>query len=307
MINQVDLSGSREIWVRAYSANTLHVPFLTHQWHVNWKEILGTATEPFYFVINDDILAPFVKEEGTVFFSGGEEGSDYLDIIGPDDKKKSAWTELIPYCKNQHINRLVLRNIPENSPTLQFFQTIPSAVIEKEDTTPKMPLPGSWEAYVESLDRKDRHELERKTRKFEREHEGAVFTESADSAHDIEILLDLMEKDEDKRKFLTPAMKEFFRRTAATFADSISLLTVNIGGQHASATMAFKNHDGYYLYNSGFDKNNFPNAGFYAKAMSVRHAIEEGRKEYNFLQGHERYKYELGGKDFFVYKITLNL
>ena len=133
MINQVDLNGSKEAWDHAYSANSLHVPFLTHQWHVNWKEILGVATQPLYLEINGDVIAPLVRDQGTAFFSGGEEGSDYLDLIGPDDKKKSAWTELIPYCKNQHVDRLALRNVPENSPTLQFFQTIPSAVIEKDE------------------------------------------------------------------------------------------------------------------------------------------------------------------------------
>lgn len=307
MINQVDLTKLEPAWDRAYTNNFLHVPFLNYQWHVNWKKILGTSYEQHYLEIDGDIIAPFVSQDKTIYFSGGEEGADYLDIVGPADKKKSAWDGIMPYLKSNHMTQLILRNIPEGSPTIDFFKNLRPAIIEKEDTTPTMQLPATWEAYIKSLDRKDRHELERKMRKFEREHIDAVVEESDNPGRDIEILLYLMKKDEDKQAFLRPEMERFFKTTAITFADSISLLFVSIGDKKIAATLSFIVDNVLYLYNSGFDKECCANAGFYLKAASVKRATEHGLKSYNFLQGDERYKYELGGKDFFVYKITCEL
>lgn len=78
-------------------------------------------------------------------------------------------------------------------------------------------------------------------------------------------------------------------------------------GKPAAATLSFIEDGVSFLYNSGFDRECCQNAGFYLKTMSIKRAIENGLKEYNFLQGSERYKYDLGGKDFFVYTIYLRL
>ncbi len=307
MINQVDLAEAKVVWDRAYKKNPLHVPFFTHLWHTNWKEILGAPFQPMYLIIDDEIMAPFVTDGEKAFFSGGEEIGDYLDIIGPEEKKQHAWQEIIAYLKNRHIPSVSLRNVPENSPTVSFFRNQPSAKVEKEDTTPKLAVPDSWEKFIESLDRKSRHELERKIRKFEREHVDTQVIESDNVPNDIDKLLTLMEKDPDKKAFLTPDMKTFFKKTAVTFAEHISLLFVTMGDKTAASTFSFVEDNNIYLYNSGFDKECCANAGFYLKAINVKRAIENRRVEYNFLQGDERYKYELGGKDFLVYSIQFQL
>ena len=61
------------------------------------------------------------------------------------------------------------------------------------------------------------------------------------------------------------------------------------------------------LYNSGFDKEKYDSVGLYIKALNIKQAIAHGKKTYNFLQGNERYKYELGAHDFFVYTIEMKL
>jgi lipid II:glycine glycyltransferase (peptidoglycan interpeptide bridge formation enzyme) len=113
-----------------------------------------------------------------------------------------------------------------------------------------------------------------------------------------------MEKHEDKKNFLTVDIKSFFRSIAKTFRTDISMLLLTINGVVIAATFSFITDSVYYLYNSGFDNTLYPNAGFYLKAMSIKRAIEKGYTVYNFLQGDERYKYELGAKDFYVYSIT---
>jgi len=307
MIKQITLAESKSIWEKAYRENSLHVPFLTHAWHVDWSGVFGDEYTPMYLVVDDHIIAPFVVKDGIARFSGGEEGADYLDVIGPENLKESAWPQILGFLKEHSMSSLLLRNLPENSPTISFFRKNPSAKIEKEDSTPHFPLPATWEAYVESLDRKSRHELERKIRKFEREHIDAQINESTNPARDIEILLELMAKDPEKKIFLTPQMQTFFRQIAKTQADKISLLSITMGDKKAAATLSFVEDTITYLYNSGFDRECCANAGFYLKAMSIKMAIEKHLSIYNFLQGQERYKYELGGKDFLIYQISLTL
>jgi CelD/BcsL family acetyltransferase involved in cellulose biosynthesis len=303
MINQVTLEELKSHWT-----NPLQIPFLTWAWHNNWQTVFGDSYKPFYLLIDNTVIAPFVKNGQTILWSGGEEIADYLDLIGPDEAKASAWPQIIELLKKENISSLNLRNVPENSPTISFFKSLSNATVTQEDTTPTATLPATWDAFVESLpSRKYRHELERKIRKFENEHLDAEIIVSTNPGEDINILISLMEKDEAKKTFLTPTMKTMFTKTAAIFKDTISLLLLKMGDKYAAATLSFVVHDTYYLYNSGFDKDCCPNAGFYLKSMGIKYAIEHGGKIYNFLQGSERYKYELGGKDFFVYSIKYNL
>jgi hypothetical protein len=305
MISQVSIDDIRQKWNDAYKQNAIKAPFLTWLWHRDWINIFGKTYTSSYFCINNDIIAPFIRSGNTLHWSGGEEIADYLDLIGSDSKKEHAWVDIIEFCKQNGIESLYLRNVPKNSPTVTLFQRQSGTVIQKEDTTPILLLPKTWEAYVKSIpSKKNRHELERKIRKFEREHPDASVIESTNPVNDISHVLLLMEKHEDKKNFLTVDIKSFFRSIAKTFRTDISMLLLTINGVVIAATFSFITDSVYYLYNSGFDNTLYPNAGFYLKAMSIKRAIEKGYTVYNFLQGDERYKYELGAKDFYVYSIT---
>ena len=218
------------------------------------------------------------RKGNELILAGGYEVADYLDISDP-----TAWDEII---KKYHGLHLTLRNVPQNSPTVAYFH------MKKEDTTPMMTLPPI-------LDKKNRHEMERKIRKFERENTNIEFKEG----NDIETLITLMKLDPRKKEFLTPDMEQFFRKI-----HSMGTITeLLVGDKPAAAMLAFRADDMLMGYNSGFDETNFSGSGFYLKAMHIKRAEKSGVKTYNFLQGNERYKYELGGKDFFVYKVDTTL
>lgn len=307
MINQVILQKSQEQWNKANETNSLQAPFYTWQWHNAWQTVFGNSFEPYYLSINNTVIAPFIKKDQTVMWSGGEEIADYLDSIGPEEEKKSAWPEIIEYLKKEKINSINLRNIPENSSTITFFKTLPNAKIIQEDTTPKIELPSTWNTYLESLEHKNHHELERKVRKFEREQKEIVMYDSTDPVADTDLFLSLMKLDERKKIFLTYDMELFFRNMIKTFQKNIILTILTISGIPAATMLAFHWEDSLMGYNSGFDEQQFSGAGFYLKSMHIKRAIENNIKTYNFLQGNERYKYELGGKDYFVYSIQNQL
>lgn len=301
MIQKIQLrKDTMPTWNEAYKKQNLKAPFFTFEWHEVWFRILGSGWEPFPLLINNTVVAPLARKGSLVEFSGGREVADYLDLIGPDEAKLDAWKEIVPFLKSSGINGLTLFNIPESSGTLQFF----GDKTEKEDVTPIVHLPDSWEKYLTQLPKKYRHEVLRKLRKFERELPGFEIVKSQKPSDDIDTLVELMKRDTQKRIFLTDAVIAFFHQILRLFEKDVVLMLLKNSETVAGALLAFQIQQSLLLYNSGFNKD-FPGAGFYLKAKGIQHAIEDGIKEYNFLQGSERYKYELGGKDFTVYTIRI--
>ena len=193
-----------------------------------------------------------------------------------------------------------MNNIPESSASAQFFGGNEKT---QEDTTPLFELPQTWDDYLMMLNKHSRHELRRKVRNFENEHEGLTIVESAQPQKDIDELLRLMKFAEGKQQFLTPQMEAFFRGLPEVFPTSASLLFLQFNGKKIAATLSFVTDAELLLYNAGADLVQYPVSGFYLKAHSIKWAIERKLKVYNFLQGNERYKYDLGGKDFAVYTV----
>ncbi len=296
----------KNLWKEILQSNNLHAPFLTYDWFDTWHTTAGKDLEPFILTVNNTTLAPFARIGADLHLSGGEEGADYLDIIGPDQQKQTVWPEILTFLKTEGITSIRLGNIPQDSSTLLFFQSHASSVIKEEDTTPYVSLPNTWEEYLQLLDKKNKHELERKIRKFERENPTFNMSESTNVVTDADILLSLMKRDPAKNTFLTSQMEEFFRAIIQRFEKNIILTILRVDDTPVAATMAFKWEDTLLLYNSGFDETH-SGAGFYIKATNIQRAIASGYTEYNFLQGRERYKYELGAKDFLVYRIDVTL
>ncbi len=244
--------------------------FQSEKWISAWQETIGKDWE----LVGNNLA----RRGNELIIAGGYEVADYLDIPDP-----TTWDEIKKKYKGMH---LTLRNVPENSPTVTYFH------MEKEDTTPITNLPPT-------LEKKNQHEMERKIRKFEREHPVFAFSEG----NDIETLLRLMKNDPRKKEFLTSEMENFFRKI--TSLGKITILTVT--DKPAAAMLTFQTGDTLMGYNSGFDETNFSGSGFYLKAKMLERAEGQGYKKFNFLQGNERYKYELGGKDFFVYRVDVTL
>ena len=246
--------------------------FQSEEWIAAWHETIGKEWE----LVGNNLA----KQGNELILAGGYEVADYLDING-------SWDEIRKKFQGYH---LTLRNVPEDSPTVKYFH------MEKEDTTPMMTLPPV-------LEKKARHEMERKIRKFEREQTDIKIYDSTDPVADTELFLFLMKLDERKKRFLTLDMEDFFKKIISAFQENIVLTILTVGDMPAAAMLAFKYGDTIMGYNSGFNEERFSGAGFYLKTMHIKRAIESRMKTYNFLQGNERYKYELGGKDFWVYKV----
>jgi CelD/BcsL family acetyltransferase involved in cellulose biosynthesis len=115
----------------------------------------------------------------------------------------------------------------------------------------------------------------------------------------------------EKRRFMDDRMAEFFREVAEGFLSAGRLRLAVLRGAGGDLASAFQiEHDGaLLLYNSGFDPGagGGMSPGVVLMARCIEDAIRRGLKEYDFLRGRERYKYDLGGRDRIVYRATLSL
>ena len=294
-----------ERWDAALAHEPVAWPFYTFAWHRLWQAHFGHKEQ---IVIMSDaanqVIIPLCVAYGTAHFTGGEEIADYLDAIGNSAHKAAVWQEAVMALKKQGVNTLLLRNIPESSPTISALKSLTGVQVTQEDTTPILTLPASFEEYLSALDRKDRHELKRKMKKFEAEHRALSFTPRTGSAVDVAPLLRLMRLDPDKNAFLTESMNCFFEDLPSVFPKDIWQFVLTTQETVIATTLAFRTGGSLLLYNSGFDPQ-YPGAGWYIKARTIAWAIGQSIRSYNFLQGNERYKYDLGAKDASVYRISL--
>jgi CelD/BcsL family acetyltransferase involved in cellulose biosynthesis len=150
---------------------------------------------------------------------GGVDVSDYLDVIAPACREADVWHALLQHRAGEAAE-WDLHAIRAASPTLEILPRLCDAAgiraqVEREDRCPVLELPASWDAYLERLSGKDRHELRRKIRKLERELPGTSVRSHAspdgwDSALTAFLNLHRLSK-AGKARFMDERMEAFFR------------------------------------------------------------------------------------------------
>lgn len=304
-----------------------HTPFLTPAYQRTWWKHLGTG----------DLWVLAVREDGTLlgiaplFCSPGEgeralrivgcvEVSDYLDFIALPGREAEVIATVLDFLQSADAppwDVLDLCTVPSSSPTLHLLPEQARRLgweceVSLHDVCPIVHLPPTWEAYLASLDRKDRHELRRKLRRAEA-LEGLrwyIVGPEHNLEAEAEDFLTLMAKSSRaKEAFLTPPMRAFFRELIhEAFAGGwLQLAFLEWEGTKLSAYLNFVYNNRVLVYNSGLDWRADPGlgAGIVLTAYLIRHAIAEGREAYDFMRGSEDYKYRFGGKDFPVYQVLV--
>ena len=233
-------------------------------------------------------------------------------VLGKEEVTDYAPMNLITL--PEEYKKIQLDYVREDSGTYKYFtrqkQVFRRVVFSKQEVSPYIILPKTWEEYLESLERKHRKELKRKIKRLEAEKSFYECSE-ATVKEDFEEFVRLHRlSDPAKNQFMSEAMKAFFWdiMTKPIAGWQSSLCFLKIEGKTAAGIMSFESQEEYWLYNSGYDLEfSYYSVGLLLKAHSIKKAIEAGKKKYDFLRGNERYKYELGAKDLQLYKIEIEL
>lgn len=257
----------------------------------------------------------FEKMDNKVIFLGmkpvinNQEVTDYGDIVLDPTLQgnyKKIWDGLLKWFSQNKIQSIQLDYVREDSQTYVLFKDNAS----KQTSAPYIILSGTWDEYLESLDRVDRKELKRKLRRLETVQ---YVYRSIDTLTqtDFEEFVRLHKLSSgEKDQFMSNSMEQFFWDliTVEKKGWKTNLSFLQIEGKNASAILSFENQSELFGYNSGYDPSfNYYSAGLLLHAFKIKEAIEKGKKTYDFLRGTERYKYDLGGKDMNLYKIEMEL
>lgn len=293
---------------------TRHV-FLLPAWGRAWWEELGAGRELVVLTFLDPdpvglaALTLDETEEGwRLRFLGGDDLTDYMGPLtaGPEHLPGVA-DALVRYACDEigGWSLFDARCLPVPSGFAEWLVEAADRLgvsfeIEQHETTAVLPLPSSFEEYLDSLAAKDRHEVRRKLRRFEREAPDARLVTATEESLDRDFR-DFVEMHRGsggpKGHFMGPERETFFLRVAREF-QSLGLLSLDFleaGGRRAASMFSFRSEGTFYLYNSAYDASlRTISPGLTLVVKLIERSIDQGFERFDFLRGEERYKYDLG-------------
>jgi CelD/BcsL family acetyltransferase involved in cellulose biosynthesis len=177
--------------------------------------------------------------------------------------------------------------------------------VEQTGGAPYIPLPATWDEYLQSLSRSHRHLLGRSLRAFEDWAGGPVRLERVAGRADLEkgkrILVDLHHarwaKDGQEGVFRSPAFLRFHDRMMERLLErgALELCWLSVRGEPVAALYAMVWDGKVSAYQLG-RKPHLPTKlrpGYVIMAYAIRAAIEAGRRELDFLADECLYKNQL--------------
>jgi CelD/BcsL family acetyltransferase involved in cellulose biosynthesis len=318
-------------WNALLEESIAHVPFLRHEYLLTWWQTRGggewgenamlaivTARQNGRLVGIAPLFHAVHQSRPELLLLGSIEISDYLDFICRPADLPAFLEGLLSFLRSAPLpawQALDLYNVLESSPTLKELERIANQVGWQYEAiccyhAPCIPLPGDWETYLAGIDKKQRHEIRRKMRRAE-EADGVrwyIVSDPAALEDEITAFMDLMAQDEDKMRFLTPAMREQMRlATRCAFENGCLLLAfLEVEGAKAAAYLCFDYLNRLWVYNSGFDRRFMEfSPGWVLLGNLLRWSNEQKRSEFDFMRGDEEYKYRFGAVDRWVMRVTV--
>ena len=183
--------------------------------------------------------------------------------------------------------------------------------LETLQPAPAIQLPSSWNGYLEQLDPRYKQEILRKIRNAETYFlpvDWYIVTGDHDLDQEMDAFLDLMADNHEKRNFLTEQMVNQMKASAqaAHQAGWLQLAFLTVGDIKAAGYLNFDYQGKILVYNSGINsvfENISP--GWVLLSRIIEWSIDQGKVELDFMRGDEAYKYQFGGKDRHVLRLTI--
>jgi CelD/BcsL family acetyltransferase involved in cellulose biosynthesis len=310
-----------------------HVPFLRHEYLTAWWKTLGGGEWPHgeLFIITGrdeegDLvgIAPLFfsqnrDDQPALLLIGSIEISDYLDLIARTKTLPQFIEQMLDVLESDQAppwRVLDFYNIPDYSPTLNALQHAAEQrgwVYKKTplQKSPYIPLPGDWETYLATIDKKQRHEIRRKMRRAEENSVPVrwyILEDETTLENETEDFLTLMAQDPEKDRFLTPIMRSQMHLAiqAAFKAGWLQMAFLEVGDEKAAAYLNFDYNGHIWVYNSGL---NFGfrelSPGWVLLGYLLQWANEHQRAAFDFMRGDEDYKYRFGAIDRYIYRATV--
>lgn len=321
-------------WNALLHTSTADTPFMTLEWQQTWWNCLGEGELQVMTVRDGGALIgiaplflvsqPFRAGEEPkrlLRLIGGVDASDYLDLIAQRGREREVFAAMFDeLAKSDRWDVIDLWNVRAVSTIRALLFELTSArnwtsIDEPQVVCPIIRLPVSFEDYLNSLDKKERHETRRKIRRSESVEGLKWFAITAqDHDHNLDEAAEafvnlMMHSRSDKSDFMTDQMRRFFQAMikAMQAGGFLHLSFLEVAGVKAASYLCFDYNSQRLVYNSGLDTTQFQalSAGIVLVARLIEDAIQRGYTDFDFLRGDEGYKYRLGAKDTQLYHTAI--
>ena len=289
-------------------------PFVAPAFAAAWWNVFGgDAALELHSVRDSDTLIgvlPFQQRgaDAEWEFIGNADVCDYMDILVAPGRDDDVLSALLSLWAQRGVARVNMCGLTEGSKTLTLLPAAAKARgwavhEEKEAVCPVVSLADSWDAYLEGLRGKHRHEIRRKLRTL-LDGGAQLRVEVAEEPEDISARLPnllhfMMKSREDKAVFLTEQMAAYFRVLVDGLAAVrlIRIYDLFLDDRPVAAVLCLLQDEAVLVYNSGYDPAYRDlSVGIASKVLVMRDAIEQGASTVNFLRGDEEYKFQLGAR-----------
>ncbi len=305
-------------WNDLLARSPLRTIFLTWEWQATWWRHLGEGELHLVVLRKDDgtlvgiaplcrVISPAGRH--TFRWVGCVDVSDYLDVIAAPGYENALYSAVLDYLTAADApswHYVDLCNIRQASPTHESITRLAQqrglyAHTSVQEVCPVIPLPATWDEYLNSLDKKQRHEIRRKLRRIESSAEThwRIADDPAMLDRDIDDFIRLHRKSNpEKDAFMDEKMVGFFRDICRAFFQHgwLNLAFIHVNGTAAATMLNFDYDNAILVYNSGYDPEQYAalSPGIVLLSYCIRHAIETGRRQFDFLRGDEEYKFRFG-------------
>jgi len=312
-------------WNAVYDADPEAQIFLSWKWLSGW---LAHIRGPWFILAakaNDSDEAPYVgflplRLESTVEKSdvlnevkmAGNFAADYTGIVCRPDAESKVIPAFARYLKQMNWARLTLENVRMSERRFRLllayfpkanFQVTEENRVGKVDginnsICPYAALPKDWDSYLLSLSSNTRQKIRRLLKLVDAESEYRITVSTSKTfEEDLKTLLRFWEiKWRPRKGDLTDGLvRSNTIMLTHSFQSGLVFLPTFWQGDRpiaALATFVDERKRAFSFYITGRDETfDGPPPGVILHAFSIRHAIENGFSEYDFLRGNEPYKY----------------
>lgn len=299
----------RALLERDPTASVFHTPHYLATW---WSELGAGAIPRIVELTTSDGatgIAPLaLGTDGVMRFAGDHETTDYRGPVSPLEERDAVASAMLDAIGADPWTTLEMDGLAADSGWPEALSRAAKAAgytvsEERTEACPRAAIPGSFEAYLQSLPGKLRHEIQRKARRLERDAGPYVVRLSTEQTLDDDLeRFFAMHRSSDgpKGRFMHEGMASFFGSFAwMLFSQGwLRLALLEIGGEPWAGVYAYSYRGAWGVWNSAYDhRRRELSPGMVLMGDCIRLAAEEGCGTFDFLRGTEPYKYRFGASD----------
>jgi hypothetical protein len=175
--------------------------------------------------------------------------------------------------------------------------------VEPDGVVARLDLAPSWNEQLDLFAPKQRHEVGRKRRRFEKLTGAKPLVRrstEASLAADVNSFIALHRESRGRKaQFFGRAVSEFFHDIAVVYAErgELALEFLEVGDRPLAATLSFERDRQKFLYNMAYDMTaSRLSPGIVLLSELIRREIDSGSHTFDLLRGDEDYKRRLGAR-----------